>query len=306
MEKIGGLAQPLAYAPLPLLMGGGESTASTPPSAEEAAATRAPTFRDLLAIVNPLQHLPVVGPIYRHLTGDVPHPAAKVIGGMLFGGPVGLFGSAITAMVEQVTGKTSGEIVTAMFAPSQPAADATGGPGGAAAPLASPDAPAPAEAQPPQEKAAAPAAANQAAAKPAAAKPVAAAAEGPPAAAGSAATFTSAQRPTGGRDLAFYQTHAGGRVAAATSATAPGAGAPAGAQMPMRPRPAMPMLGAAPTGPAAGPAPTPTPAPTPMAIPLPVPPSGGADFAQRMLQGMERYQALSRAAMAAPRIDLSE
>ncbi len=62
-------------------------------------------FSDLLAIINPLQHLPIIGSIYRALTGDVPHPAARVIGGAIFGGPMGMFSAAINAMVEQETGK---------------------------------------------------------------------------------------------------------------------------------------------------------------------------------------------------------
>ena len=47
-------------------------------------------FRDLLDIVNPLQHIPLVSAIYRHLTGDVPGNVAELAGDALFGGPIGL------------------------------------------------------------------------------------------------------------------------------------------------------------------------------------------------------------------------
>lgn len=46
-------------------------------------------FRDVLDLVNPLQHIPVVGNLYRKLTGDLAAPAIRVAGGALFGGPLG-------------------------------------------------------------------------------------------------------------------------------------------------------------------------------------------------------------------------
>ena len=46
-------------------------------------------FRDVLDLINPLQHIPVVGNLYRKLTGDVAAPAIRVAGGALFGGPLG-------------------------------------------------------------------------------------------------------------------------------------------------------------------------------------------------------------------------
>ncbi|MEQ8427368.1 MAG: hypothetical protein RLT87_12835 [Gammaproteobacteria bacterium] len=46
-------------------------------------------FADLLDIINPLQHIPLVGSIYRHITGDEIKPVMKIAGGALFGGPLG-------------------------------------------------------------------------------------------------------------------------------------------------------------------------------------------------------------------------
>ncbi len=73
------------------------------------------TFGDLIDVVNPLQHIPVVSWAYRALTGDNIAPAAKVVGGTLFGGPVGLALSAIDAALLHRTGRDSGETVVALL-----------------------------------------------------------------------------------------------------------------------------------------------------------------------------------------------
>ncbi|MEQ8232021.1 MAG: hypothetical protein RLW61_05530 [Gammaproteobacteria bacterium] len=52
------------------------------------------TFGDLVDLVNPLHHLPVIGNLYRKLTGDTIAPALRIGGGALFGGP---FGAALAA-----------------------------------------------------------------------------------------------------------------------------------------------------------------------------------------------------------------
>ena len=52
-------------------------------------------FDDFLDIINPLQHLPVIGWAYRKITGDTINPIPAMIGGTLFGGGIGLLTSAI-------------------------------------------------------------------------------------------------------------------------------------------------------------------------------------------------------------------
>src|SRR3546814_18549505 len=52
------------------------------------------TFSDLLDLVNPLQHIPGVAQVYRAVTGDAIKPAVKIVGGALFGGPIGDIASA--------------------------------------------------------------------------------------------------------------------------------------------------------------------------------------------------------------------
>lgn len=67
------------------------------------------TFSDFLDIINPLQHIPIVSTVYRALTGDKIDPGAKLAGGGLFGGPIGLVASMVSGMVEEATGKEPGQ-----------------------------------------------------------------------------------------------------------------------------------------------------------------------------------------------------
>jgi hypothetical protein len=62
-------------------------------------------FGDLLDMINPLQHVPVVGHIYRSMTGDDIKPIGRIIGGALFGGAAGAAGSLVSVVVEQETGR---------------------------------------------------------------------------------------------------------------------------------------------------------------------------------------------------------
>ena len=73
------------------------------------------TFGDLVDIVNPLQHIPVVSWAYRALTGDQIAPAAKMAGGALFGGAAGFALSAADTVLEGVTGRDAGTTAVAML-----------------------------------------------------------------------------------------------------------------------------------------------------------------------------------------------
>lgn len=66
-------------------------------------------FNDLLDIINPLQHLPVIGTFYRNITGDTIKPFSNIVGAALFGGPVGAASSAINLAVKEGTGKDLAE-----------------------------------------------------------------------------------------------------------------------------------------------------------------------------------------------------
>jgi hypothetical protein len=63
-------------------------------------------FDDVLDIINPLQQLPVIGTIYRAITGDELSAGARVLGGALYGGPAGLLLGAVDAAATEAAGGT--------------------------------------------------------------------------------------------------------------------------------------------------------------------------------------------------------
>ena len=68
-----------------------------------------PSFHDVLDIINPLQHIPIINTIYRHLTGDEEGAVADVGGGALWMGPVGLVGALADLAVKSESGKSIGD-----------------------------------------------------------------------------------------------------------------------------------------------------------------------------------------------------
>ena len=95
------------------------------------------SFHDVLDIINPLQHIPVVSTIYRYLTGDTIGALPRIAGDTLYGGPIGFLAGLVGASLKQESGKDLGETVvalvtgddgpgtskTAVAAASQPATD---------------------------------------------------------------------------------------------------------------------------------------------------------------------------------------
>jgi len=57
------------------------------------------SFDELVAGLNPLHHVPVVGMLYRAATGAEIHPVLRIVGAGLVGGPVGL---VVAAAIEAV------------------------------------------------------------------------------------------------------------------------------------------------------------------------------------------------------------
>ena len=70
---------------------------------------------DLIDIINPLQHIPVISSIYRSLTGDEISPGARLAGGTIYGGPVGLVTAIASGVMEEVTDTSLGDMVVAAF-----------------------------------------------------------------------------------------------------------------------------------------------------------------------------------------------
>lgn len=73
------------------------------------------SFGDLLDVVNPLQHLPLVSDLYREVTGDEISPPARVVGSTLYGGAIGAAASLVNTVVEQATGDDIGGHVLAFL-----------------------------------------------------------------------------------------------------------------------------------------------------------------------------------------------
>lgn len=72
------------------------------------------SFDDVLDAINPLQHLPVIGMIYRKLTGDTEGNVARVVGDGIYGGPLGVASGLLDVAVTEITGKDIGENLLAL------------------------------------------------------------------------------------------------------------------------------------------------------------------------------------------------
>jgi hypothetical protein len=116
----------LHYVPSPASAAPPAASAMSSASAAASAPSNGPTlwshgsfgFKDLLDIVNPLQHLPVVGSIYRYLTGDEPSGGARIIGDTIFGGPIGFGVGVVGAALTDSKGHDLGErALAAVFGP---------------------------------------------------------------------------------------------------------------------------------------------------------------------------------------------
>jgi hypothetical protein len=120
-------------------------------------------FADLLDVINPLQHIPVVGTLYRELTGDTISEAARMAGGAMWGGPAGVIGALANTITEHAAGGDIGATALAYArgeeigpaagpatAVAQFAAAGSAAAGSAAADLAAPDQAASAQTAPAQ------------------------------------------------------------------------------------------------------------------------------------------------------------
>jgi hypothetical protein len=78
------------------------------PVAQPAHAESHVTFREVLSALNPLQYIPVIGTIYRAVTGDqIPEPLRRIgtlVASFLMGGPVGALINLGVFAAEKITG----------------------------------------------------------------------------------------------------------------------------------------------------------------------------------------------------------
>lgn len=77
-------------------------------------------FLDVLSMLNPLQYLPVVGSIYRAITGDTIPEGVREIGSLAIsavtGGPMGVAISAAATAIEKLVGFDPDQIATKVLA----------------------------------------------------------------------------------------------------------------------------------------------------------------------------------------------
>ncbi len=73
------------------------------------------SFDDLLDIVNPLHHIPVISTLYRALSGDTIKPVSRLAGGGLFGGLIGFASTVANLAFEKLTGKDFGDTALALI-----------------------------------------------------------------------------------------------------------------------------------------------------------------------------------------------
>lgn len=259
------------------------------------------SFSDFLSVINPLQHIPIIGSIYRAVTGDTVSPMSRVVGGMLFGGPVGLIASAFNAVIEQATGKDLGDQMLAQFAPDK------GAPAPAQPPVQFADAAAPVPASVVEDATITPVSLSAPSTLPA---QVAAAATGGHRTLGGSlygATPSSATAPAGqGRTLSDYRNFTGRPLPIIdTNRSAGSTSAPVRLQ-PTGPLPERPRTDTSPVAKSAAPvAPVPTPADTnptagdSAAAVTPTDPS----FVAAMARGLDRYREQRRIGSGAMQID---
>jgi hypothetical protein len=88
---------------------------TTAPAAAPAAPSGKSFWDNVLDVINPLEHLPVVGAIYRNITGDKPGDLEKIAGDTLYGGPIGLASSVADVAFEKITGKDFEDTVLGLF-----------------------------------------------------------------------------------------------------------------------------------------------------------------------------------------------
>jgi hypothetical protein len=94
--------------------------AGSAPGAPVASGQTQVSFHELLALVNPLQYVPVVGNIFRALTGDGPPEPVRMVGSFIFsaltGGPVGMALNVAVTLAEKLTGVDPDQIAHEVLA----------------------------------------------------------------------------------------------------------------------------------------------------------------------------------------------
>jgi hypothetical protein len=112
------------------------------------------SFHEVLSALNPLQYLPVIGTIYRAVTGDQIPDELRRIGSLvvsgLLGGPIGVAINLAVMAAEKITGIDLDHTGQMLLTGNAPAGHPANTPAHALAPVARTQAPAPSAAPPTQ------------------------------------------------------------------------------------------------------------------------------------------------------------
>jgi hypothetical protein len=99
------------------------ASAPAPEWQSPASGASAPTddsfAHDMMEILNPLQHIPIVSTIYRQMSGDKIGTMERIAGDTLYGGMLGMASSVANVVFEKLTGKDFGDTALAMLGINQ-------------------------------------------------------------------------------------------------------------------------------------------------------------------------------------------
>ncbi len=101
------------YAPPPQAVSQASSQVAAP-AASTSGSNWDFSFHNILGVINPLQHLPVIGTLYRAITGDKIGTPEKIAGDALYGGLWGAVSSVADTAFEAATGKDFGDTMIGM------------------------------------------------------------------------------------------------------------------------------------------------------------------------------------------------
>jgi hypothetical protein len=104
----------MVFSPMPVASSGAVSATATAADSKPAAQDEG-FFHHLLDVINPLQHLPVIGTIYRAITGEHIGNIERIAGDTLYGGLWGAVASVADVAFEAVTGKSVEDTALAWF-----------------------------------------------------------------------------------------------------------------------------------------------------------------------------------------------
>jgi hypothetical protein len=121
--------EPRTAGRMPVAVASPARASASARSASAPTATHGFSFLDFVKgfidIINPLQHIPVISAIYRHITGDEISPMARIAGDALYGGPIGGAVAMADIAYQKVTGQDVGETVIAALSPPKNAPTAS-------------------------------------------------------------------------------------------------------------------------------------------------------------------------------------